>query len=131
MHHGIPTHYYCNPNVVTPPRCIMGYEHTVSSQYISALAMHREISTLYHGIPMHYLTRPGLNQAPDTNPESGSGMISLERDRDRTLHEPDPRYIVSDSVMSPLIPGEYRVRVGQSLETDPTRTSSHPEHTGQ
>jgi len=104
----------------------MGYEHTVSSQHINALPMHREISTLYPGIPMHYLTRPGLNRAPDTNPGSGSGMISLERDRDRTLHEPDPRYIVSDSVMNPLIPGEYRVRVGQSLETDPTRTSSHP-----
>jgi len=104
----------------------MGYEHTVSSQHINALPMHREISTLYPGIPMHYLTRPGLNRAPDTNPGSGSGMISLERDRDRTLHEPDPRYIVSDSVMNPLIPVEYRVRVGQSLETDPTRTSSHP-----
>src|SRR5579859_7447407 len=72
----------------------------------------------------HYY--PGFNRTPDRNPGSGSATIYLERDRGRTRHEPDPRYIVSDSDMSLLIPGECRVRVGRSLQPDPIRTSSHP-----
>src|SRR5579859_6731406 len=70
---------------------------------------------------------PGLNWTPDRNPGSDSDTISLERYRDRTLHESDPRYIVSDSGMSSLTPGECRVRVRRSIETDPTRTISHPD----
>ena len=73
---------------------------------------------------------PGLNRTPDRNPGSGSDIIYLECDRGRTRYESDPRYIVSDSVMSSLKPGECCVRVRQTLETDPTHTSSHPGHGG-
>src|SRR5579859_7211145 len=69
---------------------------------------------------------PGLNRTPDRNPGSDSDTISLERDRDRTLHESNPRYVVSDSGMSSLTPRECRVRVGRNIETDLTCTSSHP-----
>src|SRR5579859_3196635 len=69
---------------------------------------------------------PGLNRTPDRNPGSGSDTIYLERDRGRTRHESDPRYIVSDSDMSLLILRECRVRVGRSLQSYPIRTSSHP-----
>src|SRR5579859_3033444 len=72
----------------------------------------------------HYY--PGLNRTPDRNPGSGSDTIYLERDRGRTRHESDPRYIVSDSDMSLLILRECRVRVGRSLQSYPIRTSSHP-----
>ena len=70
---------------------------------------------------------PVPHRTPDTNPGSNSDTICLERDRGRTLHESDPRDIVSDSDMSSLIPRECRVHVGRSVETDPTRTSSHPD----
>ena len=57
-------------------------------------------SQIVLGIPI-----PGLNRTPDRNPGSYSDTICLKYDRGRTFHESDPRYIVSDSDLSPLIPG--------------------------
>src|SRR5579859_3925309 len=66
-----------------------------------------------------FITRPGLNRTPDRIPGLGSDTISLERDRDRTLHQSDPRYIVSDSGMSSLKPGNVVFVSGEALK--PTR----------
>jgi len=73
---------------------------------------------------------PRLNRTPNRNPRSDSDTIPLERDQDQTLHESDTSYIVSDSGVSSLTPGECCVCVRRSLETDPTCTSSHPVHHG-
>src|SRR5579859_6205941 len=67
----------------------------------------------------HYY--PGLNRTPDRNPGSGSATIYLERDRGRTRHEWDPRYIVSDSDMSLLIPGN--VGFVSDEASNPTRSA--------
>src|SRR5579859_221263 len=71
-----------------------------------------------------FITCPRLNRTPDRNPGSGSDTISLERDRDRTLHQSDPMYIVSDSGMSTLKPGNVVFVSGEALKpTRPTRVA--------
>src|SRR5579859_442985 len=66
----------------------------------------------------------GLNRTPNRNPGSDSDTISLEHDRDRTLHESDPRYIVSDSGMSSLTPGNVVFVSGEALKlTRPARVA--------